>query len=196
MQNPYSPAQIVSMTFANIGKCGIYQDDCRDWLRKPRSEKTWVKFKTHFARALKETRRSSKTSRTEGYVAHVHAAQANAELFTEMQQHQIQALANLATATKADRTSVALLTKTILELSSQFALLIVKLATAQAENTRMKKSGQQLTTAGHGHRASSKTNPSETNTPQDRNLYYRIGQRFDPTGYCSSHIYTVEESHT
>ena len=120
------------MAYANIDKCGLYQDGFRDWSRKPRSENTWVKFKTHFARAFKKTRRSSKTSRTEGYVAHVHAAQANAELFTDMQQYHTQALTNIATATQADRISVALLMKTILELSSQVALLAAKIATAQA----------------------------------------------------------------
>ena len=57
-----------------------------------------------------------------------------------MQQDHTQAIANLATATQADRTSVALLTKTISELSSQVVLLTAKLATAQAENARMKKS--------------------------------------------------------
>ena len=118
--------------YANIDKCVLYQDDCRDWSHKPQSENIWVKFKTHFARAFKETRRSSKTSRTEGYIAHVHAAQANAELFNEMQQDHTQALANLATATQSDRTSAALLTKTISELSSQVALLTAKLATVQA----------------------------------------------------------------
>ena len=35
VQNPYSPAQIISMAYANIEKCGLYQDDCRDWSRKP-----------------------------------------------------------------------------------------------------------------------------------------------------------------
>ena len=149
-------------------------DDCRNWLRKPRSEKTLVKFKTHFARAFKETRRSSKTYRTEGYVAHIHSAQENAELFTEMQQNHTQVLANIATAIQTYRTSVALLTETILELSSQIALITAKLATAQAENARMKKSGQQSTTAGHGHRASSNTTSSET--PQDHNLYYCSGE--------------------
>ena len=113
----------------------------------------------------------------------MHAAQANAELLTKMQQDHTQALANLATATQTDRTSVALLTKTISELSSQVALLTAKLATWQAENARMKKYGQQSTTAGHGYRASSNTTPSETNTPQDCNLYSRSGQRFDPNGY-------------
>ena len=49
VQNPYYLSQIVSMAYANIDKCGLYQDDFRNWLRKPQSEKTWVKFKTHFA---------------------------------------------------------------------------------------------------------------------------------------------------
>ena len=159
------------MAYANIDKCGLYQDDCRYWLRKTRSDKTWEKFKAHFARTFKETRRSSRTSRFKGYVAHVHAAQANSELFTEMQQDHTLALANLVTATQSDRTSVALLTKTISELSGQVALLTAKLATAQAENARMKKSVQQSTTAVHGHQASRNTNPSEPNPSQDCNLY-------------------------
>ena len=159
------------MAYANIDKCGLYQDDCRDWSRKTRSDKTWDKFKAHFDRAFKETQRSSRTSKTKGYVAHVHAAQANAELFTEMQQDHTLALANLATATQADRTLVALLTKRISELSGQVALLTLKLATAQAKNARMKKSRHQSTTAGHGHRASRNSTPSDPNPSQDRNLY-------------------------
>ena len=85
VQNPYSPAQIVAMAYDNIDTCGLYQDNCHDWSRKTRSDKTWRNFKSHFARAFRETRRSSRTSRTEGYVVHVHAAQAYEELFTKMQ---------------------------------------------------------------------------------------------------------------
>ena len=40
MQNTYSPDQIVSMDYANINKCVLYQYDCRNWLRKTRSDKT------------------------------------------------------------------------------------------------------------------------------------------------------------
>ena len=29
VQNPYSPVQIVSMAYANIEKCGLYQENCR-----------------------------------------------------------------------------------------------------------------------------------------------------------------------
>ena len=45
---------------------------------------------------------------------------------------------NPATSTQSDRTSVALLKKTISELSSQVTLLTAKRATVQAENARMK----------------------------------------------------------
>ena len=55
-----------------------------------------------------------------------------------MQQDHTLALYNIGTATQADRTSVALLTKTISELSGQVALLTAKLATAQAKNARIK----------------------------------------------------------
>ena len=55
-----------------------------------------------------------------------------------MQQDHTLALANIATATQYDRKLVALLTKTISEMSGQVALLTAKLATAQAENNRMK----------------------------------------------------------
>ena len=126
------------MAYANIDKSGLYQDDCRKWLRKTRSDKTWGNFKAHFARAFKGPRRSSRNSKTEGYAAHVHAAQANAELFTNMQQDHTLALVNSATTTQADRKSVTLLTRTISELSGQVAQLTEKLATAQAENARMK----------------------------------------------------------
>ena len=49
VKNMYSPAQIISMANANIKKCGLYQDDCREWSRKTRLDKTWSNFKAHFA---------------------------------------------------------------------------------------------------------------------------------------------------
>ena len=196
MQNPYSPAQIVPTAYANIEKCGLYQDDSREWSFKIRSDKTCSNFKAHLDRYFKETRRSSRTSKTKGYAAHVHTAQANAALFTEMQQDHTLALENIATATQADRTSVALLTNTISEISSQVVHLTEKLATAQDENAWIKKLGHQSTPAGHGHRASRNSTPSDPTSSQDRNVYYRSGQRFNPNVKWSSHIYKMEESHT
>ena len=112
-----------------------------------------------------------------------------------MQQDHTLALVNIATATQSDRALVALITKTISELSSQAAQLTAKLATAQAENAHMKKMVHQSTTARYGNRASSNLTPSDPNSSQDRNVYSRSGQRFDPNRYCSSHSYKVEELH-
>ena len=119
-------------------KCGLYQYDCQEWSRKPRLDKTWSNFKDHFARAFKETWISSRTSNTKSYAANVHAAQANAALFTKMQQDHNLALDYLETATQANITSVALLTKKISEILSQVATLTTKLATAKSNNARLK----------------------------------------------------------
>ena len=113
-----------------------------------------------------------------------------------MQQDPTLDLANIATSTQADRRSVALLTKTIAELSTQVSTLTAKLATAHSENTRLKKLGHRLALAEHGHRASSNQTPYNQNLPGDRNVYSRSGQKIDPNGYWSSHRFKVEESHT
>ena len=113
-----------------------------------------------------------------------------------MQQDHTLGLANLATAKQTDRTSVALLTKMISDLSSQVATLTVKLVTAQSEIACMKKSGHCLAPAKHSHQASRNSTPSDPNSNQDRNIYSKSGQKLDPNGYCSSHGYKVEEAHT
>ena len=113
-----------------------------------------------------------------------------------MQQNHTLALENLATATQSDRTLVALLMRMIPEMTSQVTHLTAKLARAQAKNARIKKSGHQSIMAGHGHRSSSNLTPSDPTSSQDRNVYSRCGQKFDPNGYCSSQGYKVEGSHT
>ena len=141
------------MAYTNIEKCELYQDYCREWSHKPRIEKTWSNFKDHFARAFKETQRSSRTSKTEGYAENVQSSQANAELSTKMQQDHAMALANLTTATQSDITLVALLTKTTAELSYQVTTLNAKSATEKPEKACLKISGHRSAPAYHGHRS-------------------------------------------
>ena len=66
------------------------------------------------------------------------AAQSNTALLKEMHQYHTLALANLATVTQSDITSVTLLTKTVSELLSQFSTLTARLATEQSENASLK----------------------------------------------------------
>ena len=124
------------------------------------------------------------------------AIQANAALFTKIHQDHTLVLANLATATQSNKNLVALLTKTISELSIQVATLTAKIATSQSKNARLNKLGHRSALAKHGHRASINPTPSNQNSIQDRNVHSRSGHKLDPNGYCSSHGYKLEESHT
>ena len=114
-------------------------------------EKTWSTFEAHFARVFKETRRLYRTSKTKGYAANVISARDNTTLFTNMQQDNTIVLANISTATQSERILVALLTKMIAKLSSEVSTLTAKLATAQSENTCLKRSGHSSAPADHGH---------------------------------------------
>ena len=124
------------------------------------------------------------------------SAQANAALFTKMQYDQTLALGNIATATQANITSVALLTKTILELSTQFSTQTAKLATSHSEIARLKNWDivrPQLST----YILRPVIRPlSDHNMLQDCNLYSRSGHKFEPNRYWSSHGFKVKGSHT
>ena len=181
-------------------KYGLYQDDCQEWPRKPRLKKTWSNFKTHSARAFKEKRRSSRTSKTKGYATNEQYAQSNAALFTKIHQDHTMALENIATATQSDKTLVVLLTKKIAELTTQVTTLNAKLVTAQSENAHLNIPGHHFANTGapanHEHRSVNVGAPSDQNTLRDRNVYSRSRQKFDPNRYCSYHGFKVKETHT
>ena len=191
VQNPYTPAQILSMAFNNVRKSGLYTEDCREWDRKPTNTKNWATFKIHFARAFKEVRKSSETSQTGGYAANVSEAHRNAEMFAEMQQDHSTALANLATATQSDREAVNLLTKTISDLTSQIATLTKNLDSANTTIIAL-----QGGTSHRNHRSGNRRGGGGGDTNKsDRNIWSRSGRKFDTNGYCHSHGFKVEEGH-
>jgi len=123
-------------------------------------------------------------------------ANRNAELISEMQQDHTEALANLATATRSDREAVSLLSKTITELTSQIATLTKNLDTANKTIIVLKSGGNR---GGGGGRSSGpgtgNRNNNDATDKSDRNVWSRTGQKFDINGYCSSHVFKVEEEH-
>ena len=145
---------------------------------------------------LKETQRSPRTSKTEGYGENVQYTPANAALFAKMQYDHNMALANIVTETQADRASIALLIKTIVELSTQVFTLTAKLATTQSENVCLKISGHRSSSADHRHCSANIQAPSNQNPLYDRNVYSRSGGEFDHNKYWSSYGFKVEDFHT
>ena len=113
-------------------------------------KKTWTNFKIYFVKAFKENKPSKNTSKDLGYSTHLQSVESRAEMFLEMQQDHNVALANLATATKADCESVSLMYKKISELTTQIASITKQLSDAHLEIARLKgkpkKGGEYLQT--------------------------------------------------
>jgi hypothetical protein len=90
---------------------------CRWWNEKPPAEKTWTQFKSHFAAAHRQHKQMQvESTATFGYHSANTAVTHNKD---QMAESKIGALANLATATKADRGVVAALTQANSRLAKQ-----------------------------------------------------------------------------
>jgi hypothetical protein len=96
---------------------GHFMSACRRWNEKPTVKKTWAQFKTNFAAAYRQHKQmQGESAATSGY----HAENADSsQKEDQMAEATIGALANLATATTADRGVVETLTEANARLSKQ-----------------------------------------------------------------------------
>jgi hypothetical protein len=90
---------------------------CRRWNEKPTADKTWTQFKSHFAATHRQHKQiQGESAATSGY----HSANAVViQTEDQMAESTIGELANLATATAADRGVVATLTQANSRLAKQ-----------------------------------------------------------------------------
>jgi hypothetical protein len=109
--------QEINIGYAHIFATGHFMSACRRWNEKHTIEKTWTQFKSHFAAShLQHKQIQGESAATAGYHS-ANAAVAHNE--DQMAEATIGALANLATATAADRGVVAALTQANARLSNQ-----------------------------------------------------------------------------
>jgi hypothetical protein len=160
----YHPQQI-NVGYAKIFATGHFMSACRRWNEKPTAEKTWTDFKSHFAAAHRQPKQmQGESAATAGY----HSANA---AVTQNEYHMAEAtigtLANLATATAADRGVVAALTQ-------ENSRLAKHLEETSSELKELKALLNQERRDRWGPRIS---NPSASN-------------------YCWSHGYKVGKTHT
>jgi hypothetical protein len=101
--------QQIKVGHAKIFTTGHFMSAYRRWNEKHTIEKTWTQFKSHFAAAYHQHKQmQGESSATSGY----HSANyAVAHTEDQMAEATIGALANLATATAADRGVVTALTQ-------------------------------------------------------------------------------------
>ena len=114
---PYTPAQVVGISFQIVFQTGIFNDDCKLWRRQSADVKILTRFKKFFATAHQEWRESQTTTAGAVFRSANHAYQSANHAY---QNETVKAIANLATSTASDRTSVAALTATNSTLTVDF----------------------------------------------------------------------------
>ena len=96
----------------------------------PRSLKTWDQFKINFTIAYTDLQDTTSTARQTGYANNTEST---------MYQDTVEAIANLANATMADREVFSVLTATVSRLTIDLAVANAKLVEATAENVALTK---------------------------------------------------------
>jgi hypothetical protein len=101
--------QQINAGYAHIFATGHFMSACRRWNEKHAIEKTWTQLKSHFAAAHRQhNQMQGESAATAGYHSANAAVSHNED---QMAEATIGALANLVTATAADRGVVAALTQ-------------------------------------------------------------------------------------
>jgi hypothetical protein len=114
---PIGHSKQINVGYAKIFATGHFMSACRRWNEKPAAEKTWTHFKSHFAAAHRQHKQmQGESAANAGY----HSANASmTQNEDQIAEPTIGALANLATATTADRGVVAALTQANSRLAKQ-----------------------------------------------------------------------------
>jgi hypothetical protein len=138
---PYTVPQIISTAYTLMFNTSMFPDACRVWRRRALIDHTWANFKLDFIEAHQEYRDCQATPTQAGYQS-AHSAleieQANAA-FEAIQTKTTLALANLATATASDRSSVANLTTINSSLTSDLTSATSKLSVALSDIATLKR---------------------------------------------------------
>jgi hypothetical protein len=157
--------QQINIGYAKIFATGHFMSACRRWNKKPAAEKTWTQFKSHFAAAHRQHKQMQRESAaTAGYHSGNTAVTQNED---QMAEATIGALANMATATAADRGVVAALTQANSRLTKQL----------DDNSSKLRELKALLNKQQRDRRGPRSFNPSASN-------------------YCWTHGYKVGKTHT
>jgi hypothetical protein len=146
----YTISQIVAIAYNSVFQTRLFADACREWRHQQSTYKTWTTCKTNFALAHQELPESQVTSQSTGF----HLANL---AYKGIQQDTANTLANLATATASDRSTISQLSTTNSQLSVQLQETSHQLGQALNDITALKrKIESRETTMAHqqdNHRA-------------------------------------------
>ena len=110
-ETPYTPKQVVTMTYQLVFQTCLFLDDCKFRKHKTEANRTWTNFKSHFSGPHQEWHKTQDTTASAGFQS------AN----LAYQQDTVYAIANLATATASDCASVATLSATNITMAAEIS---------------------------------------------------------------------------
>jgi hypothetical protein len=158
---PYSPAQVVATAYQLVFATGVFLEDCKVWKRQLEIYKTWDHFKRDFALSHRELRETKVTAVGAGYQSANSVSQSADSVY---QQETVDAIANLAVATAADRQTVATLSATNSTLTHELTAVNRKLVAALADVVKLALRVADLN-------AKAGTTPSTPSTPLEPKHY-------------------------
>jgi hypothetical protein len=166
---PYGNAMIINVAYTLIFNTGLFPDACRAWKSRVIAGKTWAQFKIDFATAHREFRLTNQTAQQSEF----HSANMMIEQgLPKSMNDTAEAIAQLATATASDRSTVATLTTTNAKLATQLEASNALIAQLKNEIETLKN---KIKPTWQGQRTVRTTNNDS---------------------YCWSHGYQVAKSHT
>jgi hypothetical protein len=129
---PFTPSQIVAISYNLIFATGMFIDACRERRRRVTNTRTWHNFKADFAAAHQDYQDSQLTSRQSSYQSSNNAATESDDTSFDIQ-GTVDAIANLTTATASDRSTVTRLAKTNAAQNAKIEQQATQLTTARME---------------------------------------------------------------
>ena len=129
---PYTPEQVISNAYTIVFNTGLFNQDCKEWRCHPQHEKTWDNFKTAFVVADQDYRQQQ-------IVQGNPYGSANAMYNQEETAH---ALANLAQAATADKTTIDQLMALITQQATQITDLQKQITKLSITNTLQRRQGR------------------------------------------------------
>ena len=144
-KSKFTKEQILNAAVAAVTVSGVFQEDLKKWKDKTATDKTYANFKPYFMKAHRSWRSSLRTTAGNHFprvnsAAALPSTQNPSPLSTSTFSNDFsESLANLATATSADRATVATLTDTVATLSAQLADAQAKLVSSLLDNQKLLK---------------------------------------------------------
>eukprot|EP00978_Attheya_sp_CCMP212_P014573 scaffold37188_cov29-Attheya_sp.AAC.7 len=181
---PISENVMVTKGITLLSNTAVFNEDIKEWWRKPEAEKTWSLLKTHFQRAHKERRKATTTAGQGGYSATVNSIYGmptNEEQAAQqdLQERAAKSLETISNGLSTHQDSISELTQANAVLSNSNTTLAAQMAQMMQQMQTL----QLLVSQSHGHAPAAAPSAAP---PAGGGRQHKCRQPL-PYDYCWSH---------